>query len=757
MFKFAAGLILTITSISLSAQNVDELTKELAATKNDTTRIRISIAIANQLFNKNSDSTLFYSNNALSLTNKLLKKTKLSEKEQRDITFKKTLALSSIGAYYNKKYENDSSLFYYSNAVHFLEDLINTENDSTLKKRYQNKLAQDMITLGTVHFSANNSSMAAKLYRQAINLSTSIKDSFLVSKGLLNLGMILNNQGKFDEAIHNYFTAERIFERFKDKKGIAICRLSIGNIYRRQNSYEKAIENYNNALNLFKEINDKRGECACYNNLGISYAYIDDYNKSLKFYNKALEIYQEQGNERDVAMVYTNISTLFQYQGEYGKAIEYISKSLEINKKRRDANNIMGAYLNMASTNFARAENDTTINDFQRRTFIRDAIENAHNGLKLADSLQLIMGQISAVKMLKDIYSFNGNYKQAYEMANNVIVLNDSLFNKEKAEAITDVETKYDTEKKENRIHQQEMKLQRQKLELDNARLLRNSLTIVIILMLLLIILISRNYRQKYKAHQKLDEKNKLINIKNKEILHKSNELQSANKKLTELLHFKERMTGMIVHDLKNPLNNILNSNTIPDEDFREQLIIQSGYDMLNLVENILDVYKLQETGLKIHKEEVNINTILDTNILEVALYLNEKGIKISYPPKKFPVIFADKKIIKRIFSNLLSNAVKFSPLNSVIKIHFEISGINDIQISVHNHGPVIPKEKQSYIFENFGQAELRNIGITASTGLGLSFCKIAVETHGGEIGVISEKEETEFWFTLPGALKQDT
>lgn len=755
MFRFGIVALLVFITFSLSARkDIGNLKKRLLTEPNDTARLNLTISIADQFQKIDSDSAFFYLKNALDLANSIKENGWVSERKLRFIKFKKAQALQKTGDYYNEKYETDSALVYYSKSAGLIQNLADIEKDEKHKKIYLDMLARTTLTLGTIFFEKDNPVQSAEYYNKSIETSKELNDSSLISKGILNLGMILNNQGKYDEAINNYITAIKIFEQSRDDKGVAICHLSIGNILRKQNTTEKAITSYNNALELFKKIEDERGECACYNNLGISYSDLGDYNKALKFYNLALEIHKKNGNKSGEAMMYSNISTLYQYRKDYDKATGYALESLKINADKKRMRNLAGSYINLASIYIGRATEDSTITDLQQKEYINHTIQYATKGFKLADSLKLIMEKVAAAEILKDIYPLNGNYKEAYQMANIVIELNDSIYNKEKTEIIADIETKYDTEKKEGQIYNQKLELEEQQLKLSHARLLRNSLTIVIILMLVVILLFYRNYRQKYKANKDLDEKNKLIGQQNREILFKSNELQAANNQLTELIHFKERMTGMIVHDLKNPLNNILNSNAIPDNNFREQLVMQSGFDMLNLVENILDVYKLKETGLKIYKEQVNLNKILESNAIEIALYLNEKELRLDIPPQHLPAIFADKKLIKRIFSNLLSNAVKFSPVRNIITVSFKMKNEKDVWISVHNNGPAIPKEKQAHIFENFGQYELRNMGIAASTGLGLSFCKMAVEAHGGEIGVISEKEGAEFWFTLPNALK---
>jgi len=755
MYKTSATLLLLLIVFNSSAQkNIDRLKKEVFSAKNDTTRLNLYFSIGDGFQNNKSDSALFYFHKALSLAGDLTQKEeRLPDNEYRDILQAKGKALHKIALYYYIKHDEDSSSVYYTEAIKTMQYLADTEKNKKKKEQFLDAVANLMLTTGAICFEKDEFAQSAEYYRQAIEISKQVNDSLALSKGIVNMGMVLENQGKYDEAIKNYFTSIKIFEQFHDKKGIAISYLSIGNILRKQNTLKKAIASYNNALKIFMDMNDKQGESFCYNNIGICYGNLGDHKKNLEFWNKALAIYEKDGNENGIARMLSNISTIYQEWGDYDKATEYVLKSLKINEKNRNSRNQMAAYVNLASIYIERAK-DSTFSVSRQKEYIDNAIRYAKKGLVLTDTLQLSMEKASTLKVLKDAYFLKKDYKNAYSIADDLLTLNDTLYSKAKAQIVADTEAKYETDKKEHEIQRQKLEIHEQQLKLSNARLFRNSLAAASVLMVIVILLIYRNYREKNKANRVLDEKNKVIEKQNEEIRLQSDGLQSANKKLTNLLEFKERMTGMIVHDLKNPLNNILNSHVIPDNEIREQLIMQSGYDMLNLVENILDIYKLQGTEMKIRKEPVNIYEILQSDLVEVALYITEKKLTMKLPPDDMHEIMADKKLLKRIFSNLLSNAVKYSPEHGIIFIGFEING-KDVRISIQNQGPAIPKDKQDYIFENFGQYEPRSMGKSSSSGLGLSFCKMAVSAHQGKIGVISEGQGAEFWFVLPDCLIQ--
>jgi len=237
----------------------------------------------------------------------------------------------------------------------------------------------------------------------------------------------------------------------------------------------------------------------------------------------------------------------------------------------------------------------------------------------------------------------------------------------------------------------------------------------------------------------------------NEEIQQQAEELQTVNDKLKELDTFKETMVGMIVHDLKNPLNSIIGLA-------ENETVRQSGKSMLNMVSNILDVQKYEDTEIHLQISNYSISEILDTALQEVNLLYEQKNLKLINNIKNYFVI-AEKEIIERIFINILTNAIKYSPNNGTILIESDDEIKDFIRIKIANSGDIIPEDKIAAVFGKFQQIVARKSGLARSSGLGLTFCKLFAEAHGGKIGVeTNELGMTSFWFTLPaGDQKYDS
>jgi signal transduction histidine kinase len=248
--------------------------------------------------------------------------------------------------------------------------------------------------------------------------------------------------------------------------------------------------------------------------------------------------------------------------------------------------------------------------------------------------------------------------------------------------------------------------------------------------------------------NEQLNQNVILTKIQKEEISKQAEELKNANEKMQELDNFKEVLTGMIVHDLKNPLNTILGLG-------ERQEVVQAGRQMLNMVMNILDVQKFEQAEFRLHLADYSLQNIVKEALGQVKLLIERKSLKVINTISPSLYVKVDIEITLRLFVNLLTNAIKYSPNNAQIEILSDLPEVvppHDFTlICIKDYGEGIPQDKIDYIFDKFNQVKARKSGEVRSTGLGLTFCKMAVEAHGGKIDVISQVQQgTTFWFYLP-------
>jgi signal transduction histidine kinase len=237
--------------------------------------------------------------------------------------------------------------------------------------------------------------------------------------------------------------------------------------------------------------------------------------------------------------------------------------------------------------------------------------------------------------------------------------------------------------------------------------------------------------------------------------------LEESLKRLRELQKVRDDLMKMIVHDLKAPLTSILATlEMMRDGDFGKFTDPQAralsdaegkAEDLLGLIEDLLEVARIEERTLPLVPEQIAPAALLAEIVYDWNLRFHQEGATASVDVSDdAPVITADKALIKRVLSNLVQNAVNHSPGPVTIKLAARADA-KGILFTVSDNGPGIPAEYQEIIFRKFEQVYAQHAPRVRSSGLGLTFCRLAVESHGGRIWVTStEGEGSTFYVQLP-------
>ena len=243
----------------------------------------------------------------------------------------------------------------------------------------------------------------------------------------------------------------------------------------------------------------------------------------------------------------------------------------------------------------------------------------------------------------------------------------------------------------------------------------------------------------------------------------KKGQIQIKNqlKELTKIDEQKDEFAAMVSHELKTPLvpiqlytemllQGVLGS--LDDKQLKALNSIHNNIESLSdLVDDVLDVTKLELGRLALHKKQIDLKDLLPKNIESLSMFAKEKSVGLKLDLKTSEKMFCDPKRINQVISNLIKNSIDFVPESKgLIKLTVE-KNAKSFLFTIEDNGPGIPKESQDHLFQKFYKIDTSPTRKHGGTGLGLTICHGIVKSHGGRIWL--DKEYTQgtcFKFTIP-------
>lgn len=236
--------------------------------------------------------------------------------------------------------------------------------------------------------------------------------------------------------------------------------------------------------------------------------------------------------------------------------------------------------------------------------------------------------------------------------------------------------------------------------------------------------------------------------------------LKEQNKQLHDLEHYRDTLVHMMVHDMRSPLQAILGhlqilgeeSNTKLDPKEKNSLdqAINATRLLSRMTRELIDISRLENQNMPFIPERIDLNALLKRLIAsELDIQNCNQTIEIEVP-QEASIVEADPLLFERILLNLIGNALKYSPQGSTITIRSALQS-EGIFIAVEDQGTGIAVENMDLVFHKFATFQTDTEYRKHSSGLGLTFCKLAVEAHGGSIGFENIVPcGCRFWFVLP-------
>ena len=247
----------------------------------------------------------------------------------------------------------------------------------------------------------------------------------------------------------------------------------------------------------------------------------------------------------------------------------------------------------------------------------------------------------------------------------------------------------------------------------------------------------------------------------NNELSNLSRKLQKTNAELIKLNELKNQFLGMAAHDLRNPIGVILSysdflleeaADVLKEEHAKFLAIIRKSSEfMLSLLDNLLDIAKIESGRLDLDLEPADLVALIQNNLMLNQSLADKKAIRIIFlSDAPLTTVLIDRTKIEQVLNNLISNAVKFSLPGTTVEVHIS-KNADHLTVSVRDEGQGIPEAERQKLFQPFSRTSVKSTGGEKSTGLGLAIVRKIVLGHGGKIGVDSEVGRgSTFYFTLP-------
>ncbi|MDW3193705.1 MAG: tetratricopeptide repeat protein [Cytophagales bacterium] len=591
-----------------------------------------------------------------------------------------------------------------------------THKTFELKSPYSN--------IGQVYDMMGDPDKASEFFSKAMNINRSFDNELGMATQLNNIGGIYQRQGDLPRALEHYQKSLDILEAYQSYSRIFYVYGSVGMIYMRQKKYELAMEYFQKGIKLGIEQNNREALAVGYGHVAELLSEQGHYRESTNYYLKALALTESQGQLSKINTLFDDIGDNYLKLDMYDSAKYYFQEALKVGKQHQLTRVLAPASLGLATVYLH--QRDLT----RSKQHAREALKNAEaqmNRQRISD----------AAKILSDIAYQEGDFKNAFSYHKLYSEQKDSILNENSIQKLTELRMQYefDREKKEIDLEQQQKELAFND-ELERQKAIQYATIGGGILFIILAVIFYRSYRRK-----RLD---------NARIQEQADQLAFSNEQLQELSSFKEGLTHMIAHDMKNSLNVILGLSENESEEKMKQ-IHQSGGQLLSLVLNMLDIQKFEEAQIHLNPSKQSIQKLISEAILQVELLAYSEGLTIERELDDAPLVHCNESLIVRVLVNLLTNAIKYSRGQSSIKITSSQNSTDTLTISIIDYGSGIHEDDLPHVFDKFWQTKAKQSGQVTSTGLGLTFCKLAIEAHGGNIHVASNYGQgSTFTFTLP-------
>lgn len=536
-------------------------------------------------------------------------------------------------------------------------------------------------------------------------------------------GKIFAKTEQFEGAFRAYEEALSLSEG--NPELLIEINMHIGSIYRRTSSHEKAARHLLRALRISKE----EAVNIFFPDLYNSYANVlasSQMDSAIIYYEKSLEAHGE-GCPSCRSTILNNIGSQYAVIDNPEKSIAYFNRALTLDTLAKDSLRLMRTLFNMGRVEYLISENGRAQQHFE------EAIELAKK-YKWNQSIPLMTNMIAGIAARR------GEMKMSYDLLMKSAMFQDSLMGASAHNASANAMSSFELRESEMK---NELLTKENEIIKKDQRLRSISLILAGLVVLFLLVLVLTVSRQR----------------KNLAVLNDS--LDSQNEQLKGLINEKDTFMGMLTHDLRTPLGNMvailgmLKEQDIPESESKELLkdaesSAESGMDLLN---DLITLYQVETQNESHELEELELGSFLRRTCQQYQVMCLAKGQEFSCTKEDGLFVQANETILKSAVGNLLSNAIKYTPLGGQVGVSAWAED-GKVKITIRDSGPGFTDEDKKKLFGKFQRLSAQPTGNETSSGLGLHLVKLMVEKLNGDIQLES-KEGVGSTFTVSFAASE--
>lgn len=628
-----------------------------------------------------------------------------------------------------------------------LRELNNRPIDSV-----QVKILAELVIL----YSGNDTFTAIKYGNQGLEIAEKINYSYGKTLLLRNISLAFFTKSDFNNALQYALKSVEEAKKINENQILSTSFSIVANIYFTQKEYDKAEQYSREAVKYSLLINDDESLCIAFNRLGKLFIIKEKYLDALKVLREAVGIAKKikQKDKESDALFY--LAKVYFFQKNYPASLQILHQCLTIDKTVQDNLSIAMTLKEIAKTHRAFQHLDSAMRYSQQALRLTLSIDSKQEKLEIYEIMYLICKE-------------KGDLAKALAYHEQILILKDSLFTKDKIDALTRLQTDYEIREKQSEIEKQKIALQLQEKQIEEQNIIRNFIIIGLALSCIVVYFFYKNYKRIKKASHLTALQNKLIqeqketlqtineelNQQNEEILRMNENLEKIISDRTSELKYTienlskqnqdlEQFSYIISHNLRAPVARILGLMNIFDKSEVTQAHNQQVMNYLekatqNLDEVIKDLTQIISIrkNLTSIKEQVDIEKEFDNelNYFIGDIQLNQISIVRNFQIKQINSV---KSYIQSILFNFISNAIKYRSEKRKLVIHVTTTKLDDLLLlSFLDNGVGIDLNNIDP-YKIFGLYQRMHDHVEGK-GLGLYLVKTQVEFLNGTVEVESQ------------------